>query len=107
MGVARPFFPRRPPAPLSGDVDTRHAAIFSKPLEGVGPQVSKILRLALDSKGYPRGDMLAFLRSAPLRDALELERVSHRARWEVKEVEKVTLADIEARRNKPKGGGRG
>lgn len=51
--------------------------------------------------------MLAFLRSVPLQDALELERVSHRARWEIKEVEKVMLADIEAKRGKTKGGRRG
>lgn len=67
------------------------------PVEGVGPQCSRILRLALDAKGYPRGDMLSWLYRAPLADALDLERVSHRARHEIKQLEDLAIRRMKER----------
>ena len=65
-------------------------------VEGVGPQVSRLLRLALDGDGYADGATLRALRDdLTLTEALELEAVSLRRRDEVAELSKLLRRQAE------------
>ena len=95
MGDRRPFFLRRSDAVGGGPGDSEKESILSGVPEGVGPRTYRMLRLCLDAKGYPRGDMLREIQAMPLTLALELEDVAHFRQRQIK-----ALTDLETRRLK-------
>lgn len=78
----RPFL-RESAAGGGGEVDLEVRRIFERGVEALGPQELRVWLLALDAKGYPRGDMVTELRTMSARDALALESVAHLRRVQI------------------------
>lgn len=73
-------------------------------VDGVGPMVSRLLRLALGAEGYPNGAMVRALRDdMTLDEALELETMSLRRRDEVSELSQLLTRQAERKRPPPGG----
>lgn len=99
VGIARVFFDRSPQVTEEPDAEIVAALERLAPVAGVGAQTSRLLRLCLDSKGYPIGGLLQAMKfDLTLAEALALERVSHRVRKEISVVTEITKARIERER---------
>ena len=73
-------------------------------VDGVGPMVSRLLRLVLGAGGYPDGAMVRALRDdMTLDEALELEAMSLRRRDEVSELSQLLTRQAERKRPPPGG----
>lgn len=94
MVFDRFFFRRSSRVTDEPDAEIKSALERLAPIDGVGPQTSRLLRLCLDSDGYPRGEMFRALKhDCTLEEALNLESVSWRAREEID-----VIAEIKRRR---------
>lgn len=99
VGVARPFFRE---SAGGGEVDQEVRRIFERGVDGLGPQELRVWLLVLDAKGYPRGDMIAALRTMSAREALDLENVAHLRRWQIDALTTLTRKRLASERAKEK-----
>ena len=98
LDLVRPFLRE---SSGGGEVDEEIRRIFSRGAEGLGPQETRIWLLALDAKGYPRGDMIAALRSMSVVDAFAVEAVSHLRRRQIDEL--TTLMQRRSKKEQRRG----